>query len=567
MKIVRLLPSRADFAPRHLRHDLLAGLTVAVVALPLALGFGVTTGAGAAAGVATAIVAGFVAAVFGGSNFQVSGPTGAMTVVLLPIVARYGVGALATVGIVAGVILVALSLAGVGRYVHYIPWPVIAGFTTGIAVIIFLQQAPGFLGVEKVDGEGILPVTWRTFERYLENPGVTGLILGAITVVVMLGWMRIPRIREIPASMAALLVGTFVSLLPAFEGVARVAGVPRGLPSPSLPSFDALPFADLARVGLTVAVLAALESLLSAVVADGMTIEERHDPDRELLGQGLANVASSLFGGMPATGALARTAVNLRSGARTRVAAAFHAIVLLGVVSFLAPLATRIPLAVLSGILVVVAWRMVESEAVRTIFRATRADATVFVLTMSVTILVDLIMAVEVGLVAAGFLFIVRMGRLLSIDPEPFAGISAAGHDTPMEVEEEEGLRSDNIVAYRIDGPVFFGAANRFFDQMLKVGPGVKVVILRMRRVPVMDATGLAALEALVGRLRRRGILVLVSGLQPQPRSVLERTGVLDAISRSRNHLFETTEEAIEHARLHLSSPDHLAPAAGGATD
>jgi SulP family sulfate permease len=564
MKIARLMPSRGDFAPRHLRHDLLAGLTVAVVALPLALGFGVTTGAGAAAGIATAIVAGFVAAVFGGSNFQVSGPTGAMTVVLLPIVARYGVGALATVGVVAGVVLVALSLAGVGRYVHYIPWPVIAGFTTGIAVIIFLQQAPGLLGVEKVDGEGILPVTWRTLERYLDDPGVVSLVLGAITVIVMVGWMRIPRIREIPASMAALLLGTFVSLMPAFDGVARVAGVPRGLPSPTLPAFDLVPFADLVRVGLTVAVLAALESLLSAVVADGMTIEERHDPDRELLGQGLANVASSLFGGMPATGALARTAVNLRSGARTRVAAAFHAVVLLAVVSFLAPLATRIPLAVLAGILMVVAWRMVESESVRTIFRATRADAIVFALTMAVTILVDLIMAIEVGLVAAGFLFVVRMGGLLSIDPQPLAGIPSAGHDTPTEVAEEEGLRSESIVAYRIDGPVFFGAANRFFDQLLKVGDAAKVVILRMRRVPVMDATGLAALEALVDRLRRRGILVLVSGLQDQPYSVLERTGVLDAISRSRDHLFGTTEEAIEHARLHLSSPDHLAPAAGG---
>ena len=564
MKIANLLPSRADFAARHLRHDLLAGLTVAIVALPLALGFGVTTGAGAAAGVVTAIVAGVVAAVFGGSNFQVSGPTGAMTVVLLPIVARHGVGALAAVGVVAGLVLVALALAGVGRYVHYIPWPVIAGFTTGIAVIIFLQQAPGFLGVEKAEGEGILPVTWRTFERYLEDPGTAGLLLGAITAGVMIAWVRFPRLRAIPGSMVALLAGTFASILPAFDGVARVSGVPRGLPAPSLPAFDLIPFTDLVRVGLTVAVLAALESLLSAVVADGMTIEERHDPDRELLGQGLANVASSLFGGMPATGALARTAVNIRSGARTRVASAFHGLVLLAVVFFLAPWATRIPLAVLSGILVVVAWRMVESEAIRTIIRSTRGDAVVFVLTMGVTIVVDLIMAIEVGLVAAGFLFVVRMGRLLSIDPEPLAGIPVAGHDTPEEADEEEHLRSESIVAYRIDGPVFFGAANRFFDQMLKVSAGVKVVIIRMRRVPVMDATGMAALEALVDRLRRRKILVLVSGLEPQPRDLLARTGVLDKISRDRNHLFETTEEAIVHARLHLASGDHLAPAAGG---
>jgi SulP family sulfate permease len=560
MKIARLLPSRADFAGRHHRHDLLAGLTVSVVALPLALGFGVTTGAGAAAGVATAIVAGVVAAVFGGSNFQVSGPTGAMTVVLLPIVARYGVSALAAVGVIAGAILVALAFAGVGKYVHLIPWPVIAGFTTGIAAIIFLQQAPGLFGVDKPDGESILPVTWRTIEGFLDAPGWASLLLGGITIAGMAGWMAVPGLRGLPAGMIALVAGTLVSLLPVFDGVERVAGIPRGLPSPALPTFGGLPFTDLIRVSLTVAVLAALESLLSAVVADGMTIEERHDPDRELLGQGLANVATSLFGGMPATGALARTAVNVRSGARTRMAAVVHGVALFAIVSFMAPLATRIPLAVLSGILVVVAWRMVELHSVRTIFRSTKSDAAVFVLTMGVTILVDLIMAIEVGLVAAGFLFVVRMGGLLSVDPEPLAGIPGAGHDTPEEAAEEEHLRTESIVAYRIDGPVFFGAANRFFDQLLKVGVGVKVVILRMRRVPVMDATGLAALDALVDRLKRRGILVLVSGLQPQPQSVLERTGVLDAISRNRNHLFDTTEEAIAHARLHLSSRDHLAP-------
>ena len=233
MKIARLLPSRADFSWRNLRHDLLAGLTVAVVALPLALGFGVTTGAGAAAGVATAIVAGVVAAIFGGSNFQVSGPTGAMTVVLLPIVARYGVSALAAVGVIAGVILVALAVAGVGKYVHLIPWPVIAGFTTGIAAIIFLQQAPGLLGVEKAGGEGILPVTWRTLEGFLKAPGWASLLLGAITIAVMVGWMAVPRLRGVPAGMVVLVAGTLISLLPAFDDVVRVAGVPRGLLRPN----------------------------------------------------------------------------------------------------------------------------------------------------------------------------------------------------------------------------------------------------------------------------------------------------------------------------------------------
>lgn len=561
MSLRSLLPQRADYSLRHFRSDFLAGLTVAIVALPLALGFGVTSGAGAASGVITAIVAGVVAAIFGGSNFQVSGPTGAMTVVLLPVVASHGVAALGLVGIMAGVILLVLAAARVGRYVQYIPWPVITGFTNGIAVIIFLQQLPGALGVEKGAGNSVLVVASRTFSNFGESPTAPAIIVALITVAVMGTWLRFPHLRVIPASLVALLVGTAISLMPYFEKVERLSGVPRGLPIPQLPSISIDQFTDLFRAALAVAVLATLESLLSAVVADGMTIEERHDPDRELFGQGLANIASSLFGGMPATGALARTAVNVRSGARTRLAAVLHGVLIMVIVLFLAPLASSIPLAVLAGILMVVAVRMAESEAVRVILRSTKADAFVLVLTMAVTIVFDLILAIEVGMVAAGILFIIRMSSLLSIDSEPLGTEMAARHDTEAEIAEEERLLHESVIAYRIDGPVFFGAANRFFDQLLKVGPSAKVVILRMRTVPVMDVTGLSALESLVERLANRHILVFVSGLQSQPLDLLTRTGVLDTISRDRHHVFATTEEAIAHARLHAGSQDHTSPA------
>ncbi len=560
-RVRRLLPTAGDFSVGAFRHDLLAGITVALVALPLALGFGVTAGVGAAAGITTAIVAGFVAAWLGGSNFQVSGPTGAMTVVLLPIVASQGVEALLIVGVGAGLVLVALAFLGVGRYVAFIPWPVITGFTTGIAVIIFLQQFPGFLGVEKGAGEAIIPVTISTVSNAATALDGGAVAITLLTVATMVVWLRFPRLRSVPASMVALLVATGVSLFPAFSRISRVEGIPRGLSIPSLEGLTVVWSSDLFRAILAIAVLAGLESLLSAVVADGMTVAERHDPDRELFGQGLANIASAAFGGMPATGALARTAVNVRSGARTRAASMIHAIVLLVVVLFLSPLASQIPLAALAGILMVVAVRMVEFDAVRAIVRSTRSDAFVLVLTFAVTVVFDLIVAIEVGLVAAGILFIGRMSRLLAIDVTPLGGEGGVGHDTAEVQDAEQELLGQHIVAYRVDGPIFFGAASRFMDQLLKVDGNVKAVVLRMRRVPVMDATGASALESMVDRLSHRGVLVLISGLRDQPRSVLERTGILDKVSRSRDHVFETSEEAIEHARLHVAQADHTRPA------
>ncbi len=559
----RFLPRRSDYDLTALRADLLAGTTVAVVALPLALGFGVTSGAGAAAGLYTAVVAGVVAAVFGGSNFQISGPTGAMTVVLLPLVARYGVAALAPVGILAGLILIALALAGVGRYVRFIPYPVITGFTIGIAAIIFLQQLPGFLGVAKPEGEQILVVTWRVLAESSGGIGWATPTLALATIGVMVLWQRSERLRAFPASMAALLVVTVTSLTGPFGEVARVSAIPSGLPVPQMPALAGMDLTELVRATTVIALLAALESLLSAVVADGMTIGERHDPDRELFGQGLGNVASAVVGGIPATAALARTAVNVRSGARSRLAAILHGGVLAVIVLALAPLATRIPLATLAGVLMVVAARMVAVDEFREILRSTKSDAATMLLTLSVTVMFDLILAIEVGMVAAGALFVGRMARLFEVDPTSLVGEGPA-HESRAAAEEERQVRADDLVVYRIDGPIFFGAADRFFEELLRVDHGIRAVVLRMRGVPVIDVTGATALRTLVDRLGRRDVLVLLSGLQEQPRGVLERTGILAEVTRRGDHLFEGTEEAIEHARLHLEHGDHTAPASVG---
>lgn len=337
-----LLPARADFAvmARNPRRDLLAGLTVAIVAPPLALGFGVSSGLGAEAGLATAVVAGALAALFGGSNLQVSGPTGAMTVVLVPIVAQYGPGGVLTVGLMAGVMLIALALLRAGRYMQYIPAPVVEGFTLGIALVIGLQQIPNALGVAKPEGDRVLLVTWRAVEEFVRTPNWTALSIAlGVAAVMLLG----ARLRPtVPFSIVAVIAATLVGQLFQLDA-APIGDLPSGLPAPSLGFLDLSALGSLLAPAMAVAALAALESLLSATVADGMTVGQKHDPDKELFGQGIANPAAPLFGGVPATAAIARTAVNVRTGAGSRLAALIHAAVLAVIVFAAAPLVSKIP--------------------------------------------------------------------------------------------------------------------------------------------------------------------------------------------------------------------------------
>ncbi|MGW1145280.1 SulP family inorganic anion transporter, partial [Streptomyces sp. NPDC002454] len=326
------------------RRDLLAGLTVAVVALPLALGFGVSSGLGAEAGLATAVVAGALAALFGGSRLQVTGPTGAMTVVLVPIVAEHGTGGVLTVGVLAGVLLLGLAAARAGRWMAYVPAPVVEGFTLGIALVIGLQQVPGALGVPVPEGDGVLVVAWHALRAFVSEPAPAAVALAlAVAALMLLG----ARLRPaVPFSIVAVVAATAVAHLGHLD-VATIGALPAGLPAPSLGFLDPADVPGLLAPAVAVAALAALESLLSAQVADGMTTGPRHDPDRELFGQGLANLAAPLFGGVPATGAIARTAVNVRSGAVSRLAALTHAAVLAVIVFAAAPLVSRIPLAAL----------------------------------------------------------------------------------------------------------------------------------------------------------------------------------------------------------------------------
>jgi len=539
-----LLPRRDDYSgPRGFWvRDLAAGVTVGIVALPLALAFGVATGVGAGPGLVTAIVAGVVAGVFGGSHVQVSGPTGAMTVVLVPLVATHGPSVVYPVAILAGAFVLLGALLRLGRLLAFVPWPVVEGFTVGIAVVIAAQQVPQALGVPRPDVDNASGAALLALARFAQHPHWPVLGLLALSVALT---AALPRLhRTVPASLCAVLAATLVAELANLD-VARIGALPGGLPVPGVPDLSAA--GTLLGPAVIVATLVALESLLSARVADGMGDTPRHEPDRELFGQGLANIASGLCGGMPATGALARTAVNARSGAHTRLAALVHAGVLAVMLYTASGLVARIPLVALAGVLLVTAVRMVERHNVRAVLRSTRGDASVLVLTAAGTVVFDLIRAVEAGIAVAVVVALTHLARTAQAVPEPLR---------PMEVDtdEEHELLSARILTYRLDGPLFFGAAQRFLTE-LTAASDVRVVILRMSSVAWLDATGARALGEIVEQLADRHITVLIKGASPEHDRLLRAVGATEPVLR-RGHVFDDLQTAVAHARTHaLESP------------
>ncbi len=534
-----LLPSIRDYrdVPRTWRGDLVGGVTVGIVALPLALGFGVSSGVGAEAGLITAIVAGLIAAIFGGSNVQVSGPTGAMVVVLLPIVAMHGVAAIAVVSLMAGALVLLAGLLRLGRSVSFIPWPVIEGFTLGIAVIIFMQQVPSLTSPDPLDPSTTSANAVVAAVEALAAADWSYLAWAAGAALIVIACMQLSqRIHPaIPGSLVGILVVTVLSLLLS-NPLAVIGVLPNSLPMPSIPTIDPGTLPGLVGPAITVAALAAIESLLSARVASSLDATGPYDADRELVGQGLASIGSGLFGGMPATGAIARTAVNVRSGGRTRLASILHAVVLLLVVLLFAGPVGMIPLAALAGVLMLTAWRMVHRATVRSILRSTRADATAFVVTAIVTVSVDLIVAVLIGVAFAGLVAIRQLSRRADVRQETIAGEAAPG--------------DEQIAIVRFDGPLMFATADRVFEEVTKVR-GATVVILRMSQLEHVDATGAHILADIVLALERRGITVLIKGVQPAHEGLFRTVGVLASL-RDQRHLFSELDAAVEHARDHV---------------
>jgi len=545
--LATLLPRRTDWTVAAPRRDLTAGLTVAVVALPLALGFGVSSGLGAAAGLATAVVAGVLAAVFGGSRTQVSGPTGAMTVVIAPIAAAHGPGGVLTVGLLAGALMVLGAFCRVGGLMRLVPAPVVEGFTLGIACVIALQQVPAALGLPPGDGH-VLGAAVDAVVGFAAVPQWTeiGLALG-VGALVVLGTLRRPGL---PYPLLAVAAATLLAALVPLP-VRAIGAMPVGLPAPSLGFLDLAAVPALLPAAAAVAALAALESLLSAQVADGMSVADRHDPDRELFGQGLANLAAPLFGGVPATGAIARTAVNVRAGARSRLAALTHAVVLAAVAFLAAPVVALVPLSVLAGVLLATTVTMVSPRSIAAMARSTRGDGAVLVATAVATVVLDLVLAIGIGLLVAGVLALRAVSRQ--------AGSAPVAIDLPA-AADERALLARHVLVYRLDGPLFFAAAHRFMVELPMLAD-VEIVILRLSRVSTIDASGALALKDMIAELERHGVEVYLSGIRDEhhrPLRSLEVTTRLDGLGR----VFTTTPDAIAAAlRRLVRRPEEGSPA------
>jgi len=536
--------SRQDFAA-----DLIAGLTVGIVALPLAMAFAIASGVPPQAGLFTAVIAGFLISSLGGTKVCIGGPTGAFIVILYGIFAKYGAANLALCTILAGVMLFGMGAARLGAMIKYIPYPVTMGFTSGIAVLIFSTQLKDFFGlkVDKVPSDFL-----EKMKVLVEHAGTVHgltLALAAGSLAVIRFWPKNWQ-RRVPGSIVALVLGTLVAALFQFpvETIgSRFGDIPQGLPKFQFPAFSWETLRQLISPAFTIALLAAIESLLCAVVADGM-VDDRHDSNQELMAQGVANILSPLFGGIAATSAIARTATNVKSGARTPVAGIIHAFTLLVILLAAAPLAKFIPLATLSAVLVNVAVHMGEWHNFGRLPKWPRSDALVFLAAFGLTVIIDLTVAVEIGMVLAAILFIKRASETTQITAVDESTETEGSHHSLKGKQVPKG-----VLVYRIFGALFFGAADKLESALKRLKQEPDVLILRMRKVVAMDATGLNALEDLYERLRRKGKHLLLSGAHTQPLLVMENAGFLDRIGRE--NVCPHVDAALARAREILGLP------------
>jgi SulP family sulfate permease len=507
----------------HIRNNMLAGIVVGVVALPLAMAFAIASGARPEQGLYTSIVAGVMTSLFGGTRVQISGPTGAFIAVLAVITAQHGIDGLQIATLMAGLILFGFGFARLGAVIKYIPNPVIVGFTAGIAIIIFVGQWKDFFGLTPAPSGAHFHEKFLALVEALPSIHVATTGLAVLALLILTVGAR--YLRRIPAPLIALLVVTVVQYVCHFNGVATIGtaygGIPRTLPSLSFPHVTLAQVVSLVGPAFTIALLGAIESLLSAVVADGMT-GFHHDSNQELIGQGLANMVAPLFGGFAATGAIARTATNIRNGADSPLAGLVHSGFLILVILLLAPLAAAIPLCCLSAVLFVVAWNMSELPHVMQLVRsAPKTDAVVLVLTFLLTVFVDLVVAVNVGVIVAALLFMRRMADSVSVEPQVDA---ASG--TPGGAGGTASL-APGVLVYSIEGPLFFGAAEKLERTLAHIQRPATTLILRMGNVPFLDATGIIAIGNMVTDFKRHGAVVFLVELKPNVRYKLERGGVI----------------------------------------
>ncbi len=519
----------------HLLRNVIAGLVVGVVAMPLAMAFAIASGAKPEQGLYTAIVAGVATALFGGTRVQISGPTGAFIAVLAGITAQYGIAGLQVATLMAGFIMLAMGIGRLGGVIRFIPDPVIVGFTSGIGVIIWVGQWKDFFGLHPVGPTLHFHEKLLSLLEVLPQLDAATTLIGLGSLLVVMGGAkvlpRIPGLSRVPSPLVAMLLATGVQALWHFPTVATLGsafgGIPRALPGLSLPDITLGETLQLIGPAFAIALLGAIESLLTAVVADGMA-GTKHDSNQELIGQGIANLLTPLFGGFAATGAIARTATNIRNGATSPVAGIVHAVFLVLVIVLLAPFAAAVPLAALAAILFATAWNMSDvPHFLRVLRRAPLADKLLLAVTFMLTVFVDLVVAVNVGVMIAALLFMKRMSESVRVQQQGDIGGEGASSVEPLEVPVQ---LPPSVLVYRIDGPFFFGAAEKLESTLERVPLGVRAIVLRLGRVPFMDATGLATLLEVIERYRHRKVRVLLCGIHPDLLQPLRAAGVLDAV-------------------------------------
>lgn len=528
-----------------LLRDVTAGVIVAVIALPLSIALAIASGVSPEKGLITAIIGGFVASLLGGSRVQISGPTGAFVVIVLNIVNVYGLKGLITATFMAGIILMIMGFAKMGNLIKFIPYPITAGFTCGIAVIIFSTQVKDFLGLKIIDLPSEFIAKWGSYISHLKTTNLISLLIGVLTIGIILIWPKF--VKRIPGTLIAIVLMTVATavLHLKIDTIGSVfADIQGSIPVPRFPSLSIPMIKELLGPAFAIAFLGSIESLLSAVVADGM-IGCNHKSNMELVAQGAANICSSFFGGIPVTGAIARTAANVKNGSRTPVSGMVHSVVLLIMMIFLMPYVKYIPMTALAGILMVVAYNMGEWDEFKTLLKAPKSDALVFLTTFTLTILFDLVFAIEVGMVLAAFLFMKRM-----------ADVAQFNLNTPEDHEVLDAFRlpeidykKSKIVIYEINGPFFFGAADNFLKTFKTLEKAPKVLVLEMSHVPAMDSTGYMALNRLHGLCKQGGTKMMLVGLREQPYRTLDNYGFIKKLGEGRtfNHLVEGIEASNEY--------------------
>ncbi len=543
----KLLSTMKNYSKEQFFKDVTAGIIVAIIALPLSIALGIASGVTPEKGIHTAIIAGFLISMLGGSRVQIGGPTGAFMVIVYGIVTEFGVDGLIIATILAGIIMILMGLFKLGSIIKFIPYPITTGFTSGIAVVIFSSQIKDFFGLTTVDVPNEFIDKWQVYFESFNTISIQTTVIGLVALMIIILWPKINK--KIPGALIALVVTSVIVKSLNLE-VATI-GTKFGELSSALPIIQ-FPKITLEKVSLliapafTIAFLGSIESLLSAVVSDGM-IGGKHRSNMEMIAQGIANIASALFGGIPATGAIARTIANIKNGGRTPVAGMVHSITLLLIMVLFMPLAKMIPLTSLAAILIIVAYNMSEWREFKELFKSPKSDISILLVTFFITILIDLVKAIEIGIILAAILFMKRMADVSNVNVINLdASEEQDNFDFDFGEESKKNYTPRDIQIYEINGPFFFGAADKFLEATGELGDTTKTLIIRMRNVPAMDATALHAFNRMIDLCKHRKISVLVSEINEQPLNLLQKSNMYDMIGEE--HFFMKIEDAIEFA-------------------